>query len=80
MLKAVAYEELNPNEFQVSPVNIPMREARYSPDGLWLVFESWPQGGNHEIFIMTANGANRQQISNSPFNDFDGAWGPPPLP
>jgi Tol biopolymer transport system component len=80
MLMAVIYGSDNTEEFQVSPPNIPMREARYSPDGLWLVFESWPQGGNHDIFIMTANGSNRQQISDNPLNDFDGAWGIAPTP
>ena len=39
---------------------IPMREARYSPDGLWLVFENWPSSGNHEIAVMTTNGTLRR--------------------
>lgn len=53
-----------------------MREGRYSPDGLWIVYESWPKGGNHEIFIMTVNGAQRRQITDDPRNDFDPAWRP----
>jgi len=80
MLKAVLIGVEKPVEFLMSPVNIPMREARYSPDGLWLVFESWPEGGNHDIYIMTASGSNRQQISTNPLNDFDGTWGQVPLP
>jgi serine/threonine protein kinase len=79
-LMAVIYGAERPDEFQISPVNVPMREARYSPDGLWLIFESWPEGGNHDIYIMTANGSNRQRISDNPLNDFDGAWGILPQP
>ncbi len=77
---AVIFGAERPDEFQISPVNVPMREARYSPDGLWLIFESWPEGGNHDIYIMTANGSNRQRISENPLNDFDGAWGILPQP
>ena len=63
-------------EFYITDESIPMREGRYSPDGLWIVYESWPKGGNHEIFIMTVNGAQRRQITDDPRNDFDPAWRP----
>lgn len=55
---------------------IPMREAAYSPDGLWLAFESWPTGADHHIYIMTTNGLARQQLTSDPGNDFDPAWRP----
>jgi eukaryotic-like serine/threonine-protein kinase len=55
---------------------VPMREARYSPDGLWLAFESWAKAGNHEISIMTTNGSSLRNLTNSPNYDFDAAWRP----
>ena len=55
---------------------LPMREASYSPDGAWIAFESWPDGTNHDIFIMTSNGLGRQRLTDDPAFDFDPAWRP----
>ncbi|MCI0521970.1 MAG: protein kinase, partial [Chloroflexi bacterium] len=49
----------------------PVREARYSPDGLWLVFESWPTGNNHDIYVMSSSGAGRTQVTDWQGVDFD---------
>ena len=54
----------------------PMREGRYSPDGLWVAFEGWPFGGRHDIYISTANGAGLQQLTIEIQPDFDPAWRP----
>jgi len=75
-LAAGSYDDDDYSEFNIRIGPVPMREARYSPDGLWLVFESWPEGGNHEIYIMTTNGAALTQITNNPAADFDPAWRP----
>jgi len=66
------------NEFDVYPFPgaIPMREADISPDGFWLVLESWPEGALHEIFLMTINGAESIQLTIDPAYDFDSAWRP----
>ncbi|MBN1669371.1 MAG: protein kinase [Anaerolineales bacterium] len=66
------------NEFRIytaSGIN-PMRAGDLSPDGLWLVFESWPDGVNHDIYLMTPNGAERTRIVADPAYDFDPAWRP----
>jgi Tol biopolymer transport system component len=63
-------------EFRVSQDQSPMREARYSPDGLWIVFEGWPQGSNHDIYIMTANGVGRKALTTGPSIEFDPTWRP----
>jgi Tol biopolymer transport system component len=63
-------------EFSIVQGSFPAREASYSPDGFWLVFEAWPAGSNHDIYIMSTNGAMRRQLTNYPFNDFDPAWRP----
>ena len=53
-----------------------MRRADFSPDGIWLVLESWPDGINHDIFIMTPNGAERTQLTFNPAMDYDPVWRP----
>ncbi len=65
-------------EFMIQPeVNlVPMREAEFSPDGVWLVYESWPEGNNHDIYIMTPNGTNRTRVTVNPALDFDPTWRP----
>ncbi len=53
----------------------PMKEAKYSPDGQWLVFQSWPN--NHDIYYMPADGsANPIGITDDAAFDFDAAWRP----
>ncbi|MGB9586069.1 MAG: TolB family protein, partial [Anaerolineales bacterium] len=62
------------SQFDFGP--IPLREASFSPDGLWLIFESWPDGVNHDIYLSSANGAGRRQITDFPSNEFDAVWRP----
>lgn len=64
------------SEFRYDLGPFPMREARYSPDGLWLVFEGWPEGDNHDIYVVSGSGAVRTRLTDDPFNDFDPAWRP----
>lgn len=64
------------SEFRYDLGPFPMREARYSPDGLWLVFEGWPEGNNHDVYVVSGSGAVRTRLTDDPFNDFDPAWRP----
>jgi Tol biopolymer transport system component len=73
---AVSYKDAIYSEYRYTLGPWPVREARYSPDGLWLVFESWPQGSNHDIYIMSASGAARTQLTTWERVDFDPAWRP----
>lgn len=73
---AVSYNDGQYNEFRYQLGPWPVREAQYSPDGLWLVFESWPQGSNHDIYVMSASGAGRTQLTSWERFDFDPAWRP----
>ena len=56
----------------------PMSEPAWSPDGQWMAFETWPDGENHNIAIMSSNCSNYQEISTDPAEDFDAAWRPAP--
>ncbi|MFC1997172.1 protein kinase [Chloroflexota bacterium] len=77
-LFAARYPDGATSETRVYPFagNIPMRSAKFSPDGIWLALESWPDGTNHDIYIMTPNGAERTQLTIDPAMDFDPTWRP----
>lgn len=69
-------EDAEYNEAQVAVDNLPEFNPDFSSDGQWLVFESWPDGVNHDIFIMLATGVDRRRLTNDPSFDFDAAWRP----
>jgi len=75
-LVAASYQDDEYTEFRYELGPAPAREAKYSPDGLWLAFESWPEGSNHDIFIMSASGAGRIRLTDAPGNEFDPIWRP----
>ena len=54
----------------------PISSAKYSPDGYWIVYEGWPDGINHDIFIMTSSGLNPIQLTNYSSMEFSPAWRP----
>jgi len=65
------------NEFRVTTQPLlPVREADYSPDGNWIVAESYPDGTNHDIYIMTSSGGRFHAVTTDPAYDFDPAWRP----
>jgi serine/threonine protein kinase len=77
-LKGALFPDGSEQEYKLNPVfvGIPMKEADFSPDGLWLALESWPDGAMHDIFIMAPNGTEFTQITVDPALDFDPAWMP----
>ncbi len=54
----------------------PMSEPDWSPDDQWIVFETWPDGVNHDIAIIRSTCTNYAQLTTTPGNDFDAAWRP----
>ncbi len=62
------------SETRIAPDLLPMREATFSPDGRWIVYESWPDGFNHDIYIMSIDGVARFRLTTDPAADFDPAW------
>ncbi len=54
----------------------PVAGANVSRDGEWIVFESWPNGKNHDIFLITINGTNLTQLTTDPAFDFSPAFRP----
>lgn len=58
------------------PVPSPAMDSDISPDGNWLVFEAWPEQGNHDIYIMTISGENVIRLTDDPSVDFQPVWHP----
>ncbi|MDF1501212.1 MAG: protein kinase [Anaerolineales bacterium] len=56
----------------------PMAEPGWSPDGEWIVFETWPDGSNHDIAIARSNCSNYGLVTSDPGLDFDADWRPFP--
>ncbi len=56
----------------------PMSEPTWSSDGQWIVFETWPDGVNHDIAIISLTCTNYGEITSDPLWDFDAAWRPSP--
>jgi hypothetical protein len=48
----------------------------WSPDGRWIVFETWREAANHDIYVMTVNGGQPTRITTDPAADFHPAWRP----
>jgi hypothetical protein len=54
----------------------PMSEPAWSPDGDWIAFETWPDGVDHNIAIMTAACSQYRELTTSLALDFDAVWRP----
>lgn len=65
-------------EFVIRDNVLPRRAAAVSPDGQWVAFESWPEGENHDIYVMSFDGQQQFQVTSSPSFDFDPDWQPAP--
>jgi Tol biopolymer transport system component len=41
---------------------VPRIDADFSPDGKWLVYESWPEGLNHSLWLLSLDGKQQRKI------------------
>ena len=62
-------------EFPLAVIGMAMREPAASPDGRWLAFEGW-KGPNHDIFLISVDGAQVKRLTTREGWDFDPAWRP----
>ena len=76
MVVLSSLEEEGLHNHRVTSSLTPMREASFSPDGIWIAYEGWPEGQNHDIYIITTNGAGRVRLTTDPRLDFDPVWRP----
>jgi Tol biopolymer transport system component len=59
-----------------APGKGPLQEPDFSPDSQWVVAEGWPQGINHDLFRISIDGLDRENLTSDPALDFDPAWRP----
>jgi len=50
--------------------------SSWSPDGQWITFETWRDAANHDIYMMTPNGAQPTRITSHTASDYHPAWRP----
>ncbi len=58
------------------PIPSPAGDGDLSSDGKWLVFESWPDGKNHDIYKMTLSGEVVIRLTEDSKLDFHPSWKP----
>ncbi|PWH15096.1 MAG: hypothetical protein DDG60_06590 [Anaerolineae bacterium] len=76
-LMSIRYEERQLKQAVRLPIEpLPIVDVNISPDGFWMVFESWPDSQNHDIYISTLTGSNRVRLTTDPGFDFDPVWRP----
>ena len=59
---------------------VPIEDVEFSPDGLWIIYESTDSEGNRDIYYSTVTGGNRTRLTDDPMVDFDPAWRPVQAP
>lgn len=64
------------SEFRLGQASMPMREAVFSPDGLWIAVEGWLAGTSHEIYVFSSSGSSVFQLTSDGGTSFDPAWNP----
>ena len=55
---------------------LPIEDANYSPDGLWVAYEGQEKNQNTDIIYIGIDGENRVRFTTGPGLDFDPAWRP----
>jgi Tol biopolymer transport system component len=79
----IPYRERSTNqEDRIVPLgqdtSFPIAGVSISSDGKWLVFESWPDGTNHDIYRMDIDGNMHFRLTDDPGFDFGATWRPAP--
>lgn len=79
-LMGARFEDRGSITFQIcqqGPISAqPMAEGRFSPDGNWIIFETWPDGANHFVAIMTTSCTSYTELITESGLNFDPAWRP----
>ncbi len=75
-LMTIRYEDRESKEPTRLDFPRPIEDVKFSPDGLWLVFESLDNEFNRDIYFMTITGGDRTRLTNDPALEFDPVWRP----
>lgn len=77
-LMSIRYVDIAANSPTRLNLPRPIEDVDISPDGKWIVFESFDSNGNRDIYLMTLGGEHRTRLTTDPAVDFDPAWRPSP--
>ena len=55
---------------------VPELDPDFSSNGLWLAYEGWPLGDNHDRYIIREDGLFVSRLTTDSATDFDPAWKP----
>ncbi|WKZ46093.1 MAG: protein kinase [Anaerolineales bacterium] len=58
----------------------PIEDVEFSPDGLWITFESTDENGNRDVYFSSVTGGNRTRLTDDIGIDFDPDWSSAPKP
>ena len=75
-LMSIRYEDRDSKKPVKLAFQPPIEDVQFSPDGLWIVFESTNGNGNRDIYFSTVTGNDLTRLTNDPFDEFDPAWRP----
>lgn len=64
------------SETRLTPEKAPMTEGDFSPDGSHFLFESWPDGVNHNLYMIDLETGEIQLIFDNQAWSFDPVWIP----
>ena len=73
----VGWDQLGFGARQITTTG-PNAEPAWSPDSQWLVFESWRDAAQHDLYRMSATGAEVVRLNNDAALDYQPAWRPRP--
>lgn len=76
LLRSVFGDQINSGIRISQNITHPMRDASISPDGQWIAYETWVEGTDHNISLISTNGIMNKPLINDPSYDFDPAIRP----
>ena len=75
-LMSIRYDDRDtktPTKLLLQP---PIEDVEFSPDGLWVVFESADERGNRDIYFSSITGGQLSRLTNDLADEFDPTWRP----
>lgn len=75
-LMSIRYEDRDTKKPAKLDFQPPIEDVQFSPDGMWIVFESANGDGNRDIYFSTVTGGDLTRLTNDPFDEFDPVWRP----
>ncbi|MCC7359703.1 MAG: PD40 domain-containing protein [Anaerolineales bacterium] len=73
----VGWDQLGFGAQQITTAG-PNAEPAWSPDSQWLVFESWRDAAQHDLYRMSLTGVEVVRLNNDAALDYQPAWRPRP--